>query len=76
VWDNTSNQKLVYLNSILSSSNTTNGNITLGDFKIGVATNLNYYYRGKISNFKIYDKPLEFEQIFKNFNSMKNKFGL
>lgn len=48
VWSNSTNEKLVYINGKLSSSATTNGTITLNDFKIGNATNLNYYYRGKL----------------------------
>ena len=76
VWNNNTNQKLVYINNILSSSYGTNGNMTLGDFKIGVATNLNQYYRGKISNFKIYNRALSATEIQQNYDSEKNRFSL
>jgi hypothetical protein len=45
VYDTVNNLKRVYLNNILSSSHATNGNMVLGDFRIGVATNLNQYYK-------------------------------
>ena len=71
VWNNSTSQKLVYINNILSSTETTNGNVVLGDFRIGVATNLNAYYRGNISNFKIYNKALSSTEVQINYNSSK-----
>lgn len=76
VWDNVNNKKLVYLNGILSDSSTTNGAITMGDFKIGVATNLNAYYRGNISVFKTYTKALTSDEVLQNFNAQRNRFGI
>ena len=76
VWDNVNNKKLVYINGILSDSRTTNGNITLGDFKIGVATNLNAYYRGNISTFKTYTKALTESEVLQNFNAQRTRFGI
>jgi len=58
IWDHNTSQKLIYINNILSSSQGTNGNMVLGDFRIGVATNLGAHYRGNISNFKVYNRPL------------------
>ena len=76
VYDTVANLKIVYLNGILSSSNVTNGNMVLGDFRIGVATNLNAYYRGNISNFKIYNRALTAAEIQQNYNALRNRFGL
>ena len=75
-YDTALNLKRVYLNNILSSSNATNGNIVLGNFRIGVATTLNKYYRGNISNFKIYNRVLTPQEIEQNFNATKGRFGL
>lgn len=76
VWDHINNKKLVYLNGILSDSRATNGNITMGDFKIGVATNLNAYYRGNIPLFKTYNKALTEPEVLQNFNAQRTRFGL
>jgi hypothetical protein len=35
-----------------------------------------YYDKGKISNFKLYDRPLISDEILKNYNMTKSKFGL
>ena len=74
VYDTVNNLKRVYLNNILSSSHATNGNMVLGDFRIGVATNLNAYYRGNISNFKVYDRALTAAEIQQNYNSIKSRY--
>lgn len=76
IYDTVSDQKLVYLNGILSSSNVTNGSMVLGDFKLGVATVLNAYYRGNISNFKIYNKGLTATEVSQNFNSLRSRFSI
>ena len=56
IWNHNTSQKLIYINNILSSSEATNGNMVLGDFRVGVATNLGAYYRGNISNFRVYSR--------------------
>jgi hypothetical protein len=76
IYDTVSNLKQVYINSILSSSHTTVGNMVIGDFKIGVATNLNQYYRGNISNFKIYNRALTPAEVLQNYNATKRRFGI
>ena len=76
VWDHVNNKKLVYLNGILSDSRTTNGNITMGDFKIGVATNLNAYYRGNINIFKTYNRALTAAEVNQNYRHYKTRFNL
>jgi hypothetical protein len=76
IYDTVSNQKLVYLNGILSSSNVTNGSMVLGDFRIGVATALNAYYRGYISNFKIYNRALSATEVSQNFNALRSRYGI
>ena len=76
VYDNVNNLKRVYLNGILSSSHGTNGNMVLGDFRIGVATNLNQYYRGNISNFKAYNRALTPQEIQQNYNATKSRYGI
>ena len=76
VWDHINNKKLVYLNGILSDSKTTNGNITMQDFRIGVATNLNKFYRGNIPSFKIYNKALTESEVLQNFAAQRNRFDI
>ena len=76
VYDTVNNLKRVYLNGILSSSHGTNGNMVLGDFRIGVATNLNQYYRGNISNFKAYNRALTASEIQQNFNATRGRFDI
>jgi len=76
VWNNNTSQKLIYINNILSSSEATNGNVILGDFRIGVATTLDAYYRGNISNFKVYNRALSASEVLNNYNSAKSRFGL
>ena len=76
VYDTVNNLKRVYLNNILSSSHATNGNMVLGDFRIGVATNLNAYYRGNISNFKVYNKALTAQEIQQNFNATRSRYSI
>lgn len=76
VWNNNTNEKKVYINSILSSSSTTNGNIVLGDFKIGNATALNYYYRGKIGSFSIYGQAISAAEVKQNFNATRSRYGI
>lgn len=76
VWNHNTGEKKVYINSILSSSNTTNGNIVLGDFKIGNATALNYYYRGKIGGFSIYRHALSAAEVKQNFNATRSRYGI
>ena len=63
VWNHSTSQKLVYINNVLSSTNATNGSITIGNLKIGNATNLNYYYRGNIKGFRIYDRAISADEI-------------
>ena len=76
VYDTVNNLKRVYLNNILSSSHATNGTMVLGDFRIGVATNLNQYYRGNISNFKVYNRALTAQEIQQNFNATRSRFSV
>jgi len=76
VWNNNTSQKLIYINKILSLSQATNGNVILGDFRIGVATTLNQYYRGNISNFKVYNRALSASEVLQNYNTTKGRFGL
>jgi hypothetical protein len=76
IYNTVSDQKLVYLNGILSFSAVTNGSMVLGDFKLGVATNLNAYYRGNISNFKAYNRALTAAEVSQNYNSFKSRYGL
>jgi hypothetical protein len=76
IWNHTAGQRLIYINNILSTSWTTNGNMVLGDFRIGVATNLNAYYRGNISNFKIYNRALTPQEVQQNFNATKSRYGI
>jgi hypothetical protein len=50
--------------------------MVLGDFRIGVATNLNQYYRGNISNFKVYNRALTAAEIQQNFNATRSRYSV
>ena len=76
VYDTVTNQKLVYLNGILSNTETTNWDMVLGDFKIGVASALGAYYRGNIAVFKIYNRPLSSGEVRQNFNLYRTRFSI
>lgn len=71
VYNTDTNQKLVYINGKLSKSDATSGAIVLGDFKIGNATALNYYYQGKIDDFKIYNYARTPAQVAYDYNRGK-----
>jgi hypothetical protein len=47
--------------------------MVLGDFKLGVATNLGYYYRGNISSFRIYNRALSAAEVSQNYTIFKNR---
>ena len=68
VYNTNTNEKLVYINGKLSKSDATNGDIIIGDLKIGNATVLNSYYRGKIDNFKIYNYARTPAQVAYDYN--------
>ncbi|MFZ4773744.1 MAG: LamG-like jellyroll fold domain-containing protein [Terrimicrobiaceae bacterium] len=74
VYDTITNRKLIYINNILSWSNVTNGSVTIGNLKIGVATALDKYYRGNISSFQIYNRALSPSEISLNYNSLKPRY--
>ena len=76
VYDNLNNQKLVYLNGILSNTETCTGDLVMGDFKIGVASALGAYYRGNIAVFKIYNRPLSSREVIQNFGLYRTRFGI
>ena len=73
IWNHNTSQKLIYINNILSSSEATNGNMVLGDFRVGVATNLGAYYRGNISNFRVYSRSLLRNEVSQNFSALKGR---
>jgi hypothetical protein len=76
IWNNNANQKLIYINSKLSYQEGTNGPIqsTANNFAIGYAPSLSAYYRGNISNFKIYDKALGAEQVSQNYQATVGRY--
>jgi len=75
-YDTNTNQKLVFINNKLSSTESTSGPIVIGNFKIGVATGLNAYYRGKIGNFNFYNRALSQTEIQQNFNALRGRYGV
>ena len=70
------NTKRVYLNGIESSSYNSNGDITMDQFRIGVATGLNRYYRGNMSLFKLYNRYFSANDVLQNYNATKGRYGL
>lgn len=78
---NSSNYLITYLNNIQVTNFLSSGNIkpnTTFNFQIGTGYNLNNnrYLNGRISNFKIYNRPLSSIEISQNYNSLKYRFGL
>jgi len=71
---------IIFLNgSQIGTTKTDTANLgTSDDFVIGrYYTNYNdYYFDGKISNFKIYSKALTASEIQQNFNALRGRFGI
>jgi surface protein len=63
VWNSLQNKKEVFINNVKVSTESANGNLQFGDFRIGVATNLNAYYRGKLSDFGVWSRALDTAEI-------------
>jgi hypothetical protein len=73
---NTGSNSLIYLNGLFQITNTNiyapANNISLGA-RISNAVN---YWKGLITNVKIYNKVLSAEEILQNYNATKSRFGL
>ena len=71
---------IIFLNgSQIGTTKTDTANLgTSDDFVIGrYYTNYNnYYFDGKISNFKIYSKALTASEIQQNYNALRSRFGI
>jgi len=77
IWDYPSNSKKVYVNGKLAQDTSVSGStLTIGinEFRIGVATNLGYYHRGKISDFKVYNRMLSDKEVFQNYLATKSRY--
>ncbi len=68
VYDTVTNTKSVYINNKLAHSTVTNGSVVITDFRIGVATNLNAYYSGAMSDFQFYSRALSISEISQNYS--------
>jgi len=69
----------VYVNGVESATNT-NVNISwttsAGNFQIGRSPGENYYFNGKISTGRAYNKTLSPVEVLQNFNAQRSRFGV
>jgi len=75
---NSSNQYVVYVNTVASTiNNTSTLSITTADPRIGInpATN-GERWGGRISAVKLYNRALSTSEILQNYNATKSRFGL
>lgn len=75
---NSSNQYIVFRNTIASSTNNTSTlSLTSADPRIGInPASSAEIWDGNIVNFRIYNRALTEVEIQKNFNALKGRFGL
>jgi hypothetical protein len=69
----------VYVNGVERASNTNvniNWSATNGNFQIGNSPGENYYFNGKITNGRVYNKTLTPEEVAQNFNAQRQRFGI
>lgn len=65
----------IYINGVLSGSNTVAGFTTSdGYYRVGRSTNT--YLNGLIGNTMFYNKPLSYSEVLQNYNATKYRFGL
>ena len=78
-YDGTNTTMSIYINGILVGSNIYFGQINttpINSLVIGHyrQTPIDYPFKGKISNVKVYDKALSLNEINQNYNSTKNRY--
>lgn len=78
----TTAEKIIYINGVKVYSksytdiiSTTTGGMSIGVYG-GYAGGRNYYYNGKLSNVKIYNRALTDEEVLQNFNAVRGRFGI
>lgn len=67
-----------YVNGIQTGSAAITNNLTfnrVGD-ATGFATNYPAFFKGKISNLKIYNRALSAEEVQQNFNALRSRYGV
>jgi hypothetical protein len=81
-YDISTSKQSIYVNGVLEGSTTiancyfnTNTFFGLGGYSDTVNPR-QWFFNGKISNFMIYKKTLSSDEILKNYNATKTKFGL
>jgi hypothetical protein len=78
----TSGTRLLYINGVLVNSDTQSGIIetNAGGMSIGVYGGFNgtrgYYYNGNLSNCKVYDRELNSQEIKRNFEATRGRYGI
>lgn len=60
-------------NSLVSSITFNNTSLTIG---AGIAASSDGYFNGNIADVKIYNRELSADEILKNFNAMRDRFGV
>ena len=75
---NSSNQYVMYVNGVASTTNNTSTtSLTAADPRIGVnpATN-SEIWNGRISNLKLYNRALTATEVTQNFNALRGRYGI
>jgi hypothetical protein len=78
-WNPSTKTGKVYVNGTQQATNTNAGTDwteTGANFQIGNSPGENYQFNGKISIGRVYSKTLSAEEVLKNYNATKGRFGL
>lgn len=78
VYENSSFQKSLYVNSVLKNSKSTGVKINWPNSlsRIGYRLNGTEPFNGNIGSFQIYNRALSQAEILQNFNAQKGRYGL
>lgn len=68
--------KLFFNNASKTSSTITSSQLSNAPMIIGNSSDCNYPYEGDISMVMIYNRALEDEEVYSNYNATKGRFGL
>jgi len=67
-----------YVNGVLTGSDSLDDNLTFNRIGDGSGFPDSYpaYMKGKIANFKVYNRPLTPSEVTQNYNALKGRYGL
>jgi hypothetical protein len=68
----------LYVNSVLKNTRSQTGTLASNSItaKIGTFQGTNYNFTGRIANVQVYNRTLSNNEIEKNFNSLRNRYGV